>query len=91
MEGGGGGVQTTSVADISSFFFCFIKGEEGDWLGWSLNPVDCLHKAFPCWLSCMCEGLFFPSALLLHIVCGVSLFGTAVAGSDSQCNDSRHC
>lgn len=54
--------ETTSVADISSFLSKWKGGggEVGVWLRWTLNPVDCLHKAFPCWLSCMCEGPFFP-------------------------------
>lgn len=61
--------QTTSTADTTSFLsegkvrgagvWGDGGGGGGGWDG-ALNPVDCLHKAFPCWLSCMCGRPFSP-------------------------------
>lgn len=65
-------------------------------IGWdgasALSTAYTRHFRVGCH-ACVKAFFFFfpPPALLFHIVYGVSLFGTAAAGSDVQYNDSGLC
>ncbi len=76
--------EPTSVADIS-WFLSKWKGEAGRDGASTLPTAYTRHFRVGCHA---CVKSFFPSALLFHIVCGVSLCGTAAYASDCQCNDS---
>lgn len=76
--------ETTSVADISSFFLSKRKREMG--CDGALTPLTAYTRHFPVSCHACVKALSppppQPPALLFHIVYGVSLFKTAASGSD---------